>query len=499
MGIIQRQAIKNNIISVLAVGVGVVSTLVVYPNDEALQGYIVAIASWALLLVPFVSLGTTAVMVRFLPSLDGDRTDAAGQLFFRSAAVITGMLGLLALVNGIAGDAIIEWLQTLGVANGVLADNRWTIFGVLAALSYSGLVTTHLVNFKRIALPVVFNNLLVKIGTPLLFLAVFYQWASRDWLNPGIVAVYGLALFGLLLYAAYLGALRFRWGRLKLNDGITTKDLYRLAAYSVFGAIGGRLSIYIDAITVNDILGESETGIYAFSAFVVSVIVIPNAAINSITSPIVAEAWKDRDMPQLSFLYRESSLVLFAVGGLVYAGALVCLPHVYDWTDNLGKYEVGYYVVVFLGAGKLFDLLTSINGNLIGMTDHYRWNVVFILFLGLLNVVLNYIFIAVLGLGITGAAIATMSASVLYNVLKVALIQWKMELQPISTGHGYTALALIVFGLCAWFVPVPGNPYVAVLIKGSILTLPYLAFLRFTDSVPPVRRLFREGLNGVFR
>ncbi len=498
MGIIQRQAIKNNIVSVLAVAVGVVSTLIVYPKDEALQGYIVAIASWALLLVPFVSLGTTAVMVRFLPSLEGDRVDAAGQLFTRAAAVMTGVLVLLASVNGLAGDTIIRWLQSWGIANGVLAENRWTILGVLAALSYAGLVTTHLVNFRRIALPVVFNNLLVKVATPLLFLLIFYQLADREeWLNPGIVVVYALALLGLIAYAAYLGVLRFRWGKLKLK-GVSTDDLYRLAAYSVFGAIGGRLSIYIDAITVNDILGESETGIYAFSAFVVSVIVIPNMAVNAITSPIVAEAWKDRDIPQLGFLYRETSLVLFALGGLIYAGALICLPYVYEWTGNLGKYSVGYYVVVFLGAAKLFDLLTSINGNLIGMTDYYRWNVVFVMVLGLLNVVLNYTFIAVLEMGITGAAIATMLASVLYNVLKVVLIQWKMGLQPLMIGHLYTSLALGVLALCAWVVPSPANPFLAVLLKGSVLTLPFLAFLRYTNSVPPVRKLLRGGIKNVF-
>lgn len=498
MGIIQRQAIKNNIISVLAVGVGVVSTLIVYPEDKPLQGYIVAIASWALLLVPFVTLGTTAVMVRFLPSLEGDQSDAAGQLFTRAVAVVTGALLLLALVNGLVGDAIVHWLQEYGVANGVVADNRWTILGVLAALTYGGLVTTHLVNFRRIALPVVFNNLLVKITTPLLFLAVFYQWVGRDWLNPGIVAVYTLALVGLVAYAGYLGVLRFRWGRLKLK-GVSTDDLYRLAAYSVFSAIGGRLSIYIDAITVNDILGENETGIYAFSAFVVSVIVIPNVAINSITAPIVAEAWKDKDVPKLGFLYRETSLVLFALGGLIYAGALVCLPYVYEWTDNLGGYAVGYYVVVFLGAGKLFDLLTSINGNLIGMTDYYRWNVVFVLILGILNVILNYTFIAVFGMGITGAAVATMIALVLYNVLKVVLVQWKMGLHPLVVGHLYTALALCIFGLSAWFMPAPANPFLAVLVKGSVLTFPFLAFLRFTNSVPPVRRLFQNGFAGLFK
>ena len=493
MGIVQRQTIKNNIVSLLAVAVAAVASIRIYPEDEALQGYMGSVAAYALLLVPLVSLGSTTVMVRFLPVVEGERMRAAGQLFTRSALTITAVLALLCGLNFLIGDWLIGWFVDLDDPEGIIAHHRWAILGVLAALSYSGLLTTHLINFKRIAVPVIFNNLLLKLGAPALFLLIFTESLGREWLDPGLVLLYGLVTVGLLTYALSLGVLRPAWGRLRLQN-TDLREVYRLALYSVLGAVGSRLTIYIDMITVGEVRGVSEAGIYSLAAFVVGVIILPYTAVNSITSPIVAAAWERRDFKELGFLYRESSLVLFAAGGLIYAGALVCMPHVYGWTDNLGKYAIGYSAVILLGAAKLFDLLTSINGNLIAMTAYYRWNVFFILFLGLLNVALNALFLIVLDFGIAGAALATMISSVLYNILKVALIWWKMGLQPLTGKHALVFICLLGCALLAWLVPVPGNDVLAVGVRGGVLVALFAMILYIWPIVPRIHGFMRDRI-----
>ena len=498
MGIVQRQAIKNNLISLVAVLVGALSVLLIYPNDKALQGNIAAITSWGLLLVPFVRMGTLNVMVRFLPAVPGDQVEAAGKLFTRAAAVMTAVLCLLALANWTIGDPVFAELRARGYTLGVLSSHRWTILGVTAALAFATLFTTHLVNFKRIAVPAVFNNLFVKLGSAGLFLLVFHDVFSREWLGPGLVVVYALAALGLVLYAVALGVLKLRWGKLNLVN-VPRREVYSLALYSVVSAFGSRLAVYIDTISVDAVLGEDATGIYAFGVFVTGIMLIPNTAVVSITSPIVAEAWQRRDLPQLGQLYRDSSLVLFTIGGLVYAGTLICIPDVYRLTPNLSQYSPGYYVIVMLGAAKLFDLLTSINSNLIGMTDYYRWNLLFVVSLGIMNVALNAIFISYLKMGITGSALATMISSFLYNFLKSYLVWRKMKLQPLVSNHGILFLLLLGLMTVAYFIPAIDNPFVSILVRGSLLTGPFLLLLYLTNVVPPVRQLLRGGLRELLR
>ena len=490
MGVIQRQTIKNNLASLIGVAIGAASQLLIYPLDVALKGHIDGIVSFATLLAPLLLLGTPSVMVRYLPYLKNDEVAGAGQLLLRSLVITTAMLLLVVLLNGLLGDR-------LAVGQGVLEHSRWAIIGVTAALAYAGVLTAHLVNFQRIAVPVLFNNLLIKVGAPLLVLTAVYGYLSDRAVDSWLVALYGLAVGGLIAYAWRIRKLRLGWGRLQL-EGVRLRQLYSLALYSIFGSLGARLSSQLDTVSINTLLGDVDTGIYAIAKYVMGVIIIPTVAINAITSPIVARAWRERDMAHLGFLYRETAQVLFAVGGLIYVGAVVCLPYVYGLTEGLEAYRTGYAAVLFLGGAQLFDLLTSINGNLIGMTDYYRWNVVLVLILGVLNVFLNYLFIAVLGYGMTGAAISTMVSLLLYNLLKVAFVYWKMRLQPLTPSLLYTALVLAACGFVGWYLPLDARMSVQVVVRGALIVLLFLAYLRFTPGVPALRRLLTNGVGKMF-
>ena len=491
MGVIQRQTIKNNVVSLAGVAIGAVSQLLIYPLDVALKGHFDGIVSFATLLVPLLLLGMPTVMVRYLPYLRGENeVYGAGQLLARSLAIATGVLVLLCLGNLVLGA------QFAG-GQGVLENSRWAIIGVAAALTYAGSVTAHLVNFQRIAVPVVFNNLLIKVGVPLLVLAVVYGYLSGAAVDGWLVGLYGLAVIGLAIYAWRLGILKLGWGRLRLGE-LRIQQLYSLALFSVFGALGSRLSAQLDTVSINYLLGDVDTGIYAIAKYVMNVIIIPTVAINSITAPIVARVWKERNMQRLDFLYKESAQVLFAAGGLIYVGSVVCLPYIYGLTEGLEAYRIGYFSVLFLGGAQLFDLLTSINGNLIGMTDYYRWNVALVLLLGVLNVFLNYLFIAVLGYGMTGAALATLASLLLYNILKVAFVYWKMGLQPLTLSQLYTTLALVACGLAGWYLPLDARMSVQVIVRGALICILYFVYLRFTPAVPALRRLLTNGPANMF-
>ena len=492
MGVIQRQTIKNNVVSLVGVAIGAVSQLLIYPLAVGLKGHIDGIVSFATLLTPLLLLGTPAVMIRYLPYLRGaDEVRNAGQLLTRSLAVATGALAVVCLLNVLLDGY-------LSVGQGVLEDSRWTIIGVSAALVYAGIFTSHLVNFQRIAVPVIFNNLLIKVGAPLIVLAAVYGYLTQTGADAWLVVLYAAAAVGLVAYAWGLGRLRLLWGRLQLQE-VGVRDLFGLALFSVFGALGSRLTAQLDTVSINTLLGDVDTGIYAIAKYVMNVIIIPTVAINSITSPIVARAWRERDFGHLKYLYQESAMVLYAVGGLIYTGSVVCLPYVYGLTDALEVYRIGYASVLFLGGAQLFDLMTSINGNLIGMTDYYRWNVALVLVLGVLNVALNYLFISVLGYGMTGAAVSTLVSLLLYNILKVGFVWWKMRLQPLTPSLLYTTLVLAACGLVGWYLPLEARTSVQILVRGAVICILFFGYLRYTSGVPALRRLLTLGVSNMFR
>ena len=108
------------------------------------------------------------------------------------------------------------------------------------------------------------------------------------------------------------------------------------------------------------------------------------------------------------------------------------------------------YVVLFLGIAKLTDMLTSINGQIIGFSSRYRFNLYAVIFLGIVNVFLNIYLIDLFQ--ITGAAIATAISLILYNLIKLGYVYYHFGFHPFSTNTlklfglvGISTIALIFF------------------------------------------------------
>lgn len=493
MGVIQRQTIKNNILAYLSVAIAAYAYIEVYPQNMALRGHADGLLKWALLLYPFITLGMSLVIVRFFPYLRGTPKNKAGQLLTRGLIVVSAAVSTLAAINWLVGDWLAATLIARGYQLGKLADYRWTIIALVAALAYSAVVTAHLANFRRIAIPVIFNNLLLKIGLLGIFLLALRGFYGIDGFTLALVGLYATAFVGLLFYAASVAGVRPRWGKLSFQEkGL--EDMYSLAAFGIFGSIGTVLLTQMDTIFINTYDGDVDTGVYSFAVFVTMVIAIPFKAVNKIASPIVAERWKSQDFTHLGFLYQQTSQVLFAVGGLIYAGALVCLPYVFELRESTSALAPSYIAVMILGAAQLVDQLTSINGTLVSYTDYYRWNIVFLVVVGVLNAILNYLFIVQLELGLMGAATATLVSLALFNTIKLLFIFWKMGLHPLSWSPVITAIVLAGLGSIAFYLPGPEHPILNILLRGGFLTAGYLLYLRYTNGVPPLRRALRSGL-----
>lgn len=496
MGVIQRQTLKNTFLSGIGIAVGLYSNIKIYPLDLELKGLAEAIIKAAMLLGPPVLLGLPSVMVRFRPYVRGP--NGAGLLFGRSLLLVTAALlvtgGLLLLL----GDPLLAWLRASGLPLVMLEDYRWPILGILAATTYATIFSSHALNAHRIAVPVLFRDLTVKLGLPLLVLLTVYGHLSAEGFVMGLVGMFWVGALGLLgyIYIADLGKPEFRNFTF---DGVTRREVYDLAAFSLLGTLGSQMTIVVDTLSINWLLGNFDTAVYSFALFVCTVILVPYRAVDTIARPIIAQAWKDNEVSKISYLYRETAMVLYAVGALIYTGSLVCVPYLYELTAAPGDLAAGYTALVILGGAQLFDLMTSVNGVILGFSDYYRWNIYLLLFLGVLMVICNYIFITLLGLGITGAALGTMTSMVLYNLGKVGLLWWKMRILPFSVNMVYTTLLLAAVGTAAYLLPFSAGPVINILIRGGLITLCFLAVVRFTPLLPEVRTLLLKGPKALFR
>ena len=497
MGVIQRQTLKNNVLAYAAVAIGAVASIWIYPEVPALKGHADAILKYALLLTPPLSLAMTVVIGRLSPYYGENLMETSNRLMARGLLASLGLITFLAVLNLLVSEHVVEWVERAGYGVGKFAEYSWHILAIVAFMSSSAMITAHLANFKRVAVPVIFNNIFPKVLLPAALLLALYGWLNRASFSVGLIIIYGSITAGLLLYALRLGVFRPNLGKLTLPEN-SYREMISVAGFGIFGSIGSVLTTHLDTVMVNGYLGDDLTTVYSFGIFITVLIAIPARGVNAIVRPIVAKAWKERDVEKLAFLYRESAAVLFAVGGVIFTGIVVCVPYVYQITAKTSIYATGFWVTVFLGISQLFDQMTSINSTLVTYTDYYRWNIVFIVLIGLLNVFFNLYFMEVLALGLNGAAIATMLSIMTYNVVKGIFIYWKMGVHPLSWSQLFSAVVLFLIGCIAYFLPLGENVWVNLIVRGGSVVLLSLLYFRFTGAVPPLRNVLTGGMKKMF-
>jgi O-antigen/teichoic acid export membrane protein len=494
MGIIKRQGIKQSIVRYVGIAIGLVSTLFIYPLALEAVGLLRFIQNTAQLFYPLAIFGMHVVAVRFFPRFRDEETGHRG--FLSLLGLITGLgflifLGVFFLFRstllGFFSDQPPEYLIYFNY-----------IPALVALMLYSILITNYTSNFHRIVVPALFNELVIKIGLPALVLFFYLGMLPIGGLINGMLLAYALVLVLLLGYLYYLGQLRFTWHPQFLRTGIL-KELFGFSLYSVLGSWGYILANRLDVFMLGILLTGSSTfsgvAVYSINFFISEVIDAPRKALFNITGPIVADAWSRNDLDHIRELYQKSSLNQLLIGLLFFVGIWASLDDLFTLMPNGNEVAAGRWVVFFLGIGKIVDMAAGINGLIITQSRYFRFNFYAILLLAVTNVFTNLLLIPLYGL--SGAALATLISVVLFNLIKLLYLYFKLGLWPWT----WTTLWILLTGLLAygvgWSLPDLGSSTLmtlsTILLRSLLILGVYMGITILAKHSPDVNELLYKG------
>ncbi|MDX1940700.1 MAG: hypothetical protein SFU99_09125, partial [Saprospiraceae bacterium] len=174
MGIIQRQGIKDSIVTYIGVGLGAVNALFIYPyclrNGEL--GLFQFLLSWAMIITPFVSLGSSNLVVRYFPTFRNDEKQHHGFLFLMLILTIIGFL-LFTLLAPLAKDILPNLLVKEGEQS-YYSNFTFYIVPLTLFIALNTLFINYIKNFLRIVIPTFLDIVFVKIGTGLISIFLFW-------------------------------------------------------------------------------------------------------------------------------------------------------------------------------------------------------------------------------------------------------------------------------------------------------------------------------------
>lgn len=459
MGIILRQSLKSTIINATSAMVGIVSVLIIYERllSPAELGKIRYIISTSFLILPFVMFGVTMSLIRFFPKFKDKARKHNGIFGLGLGAVIIGNL-IFILLSFILGDILPEKFSIY----------REKILALLFVVSISSVTTAYLSSLKRIVVPAIFNNLLIKIGVPIL--VIFYSLGKIDFnvVEWNIITVYVLASIGLIFYVRHLGALRVK-PNLKIIDKKLFNEIKAYSVYSMLGPMGGVLMTHFDQFMVTEIIDFERGGVYTIAVFVGSLFSIPLLSVFSIANPVISDSYENGDRNNIYSIYKKSSINLFALGLLGLILLWLNIDDLFSFMSKGDIYIQGKYVILFLALAKIIDMVTSVNGAIIAHSEYYRFNLYSLLIFGAINIVGNYFLIKLYG--INGAAFSTFVTAVMYNVAKSVYVWKRFHMHPFSINTlKVLCLSLIIYFVAYQFNITFTHTIVGIIVKSLIIS-----------------------------
>lgn len=468
MGIIQKEAFRTMLISYLGLILGYINkgVLFVFILTTDQIGLINLLISIGLLFAQFASLGVVNTTWKFFPYFRSEEKNNYG--FLKLVVLITLIGVLLTTVLAIIFADVITtfyrenssefihyyfWIIPIGIAN---------VFYLLFENYLRGL-------YKNVFPAFVYEILLRLIVTGLL-VALYFDFISFDLFLIGNSLSFFIPLLLLAIYLVRLG--EFKSLKTKILVPKRFKNiLIKYGLFSYTNSLGAMVVSTLDVAMIASMIGLAGAGVYSTIIYLTSALQVPYRSMIRVSIPFVSVYWKERKMNEMATLYRDVSTMSLIIGSYLF---ILVWSNRFDLFSLLPReFEAGILVFLFLMIGKMFDMYTGINAMILNTSKKYRVDILFTGIMIVLVATLNYAMIPVYG--IAGAAISTMIALIVYNVLRLAFIWYHYKIHPFQFNQ---IAILLLIGLVVFIGEITPSFFdyllLNLILKSAIITILFI-------------------------
>ena len=441
MGLIQRQTILGTGFSYAGIIVGFLTTGLLLPNilsvDET--GLIQVLMSYSIILTQFANLGINGAGGRYFPYFRNYERGHGGFLLLSLSLSILGFAMATVAVFVFKAD-----MQAANEAKSALFSEYYLL---LIPLLFATLFFNLFDNYARLLYDSVTGTFLKDFLQRFIFLGVVLAYwqglISFPILLMGWLSSYLIALVLMLVSLIRDGHFTLSLRHLSLPPDLRN-SLFRYAGLTLMTGLSTQLIQHVDKLLINNIKGLGSAGVYGISAAFGSVIGAPATMLYKVSGVVIADAWKANNLTTIRSIYEKSCLSQLVIGCLAFVGIAANLPNIFQFLRP--EYKAGYFVVLWLGFGKLVDMSTGVNGQILGTSRRYGWDSAF-------NVAMMVIAVAITpslirAYGIEGAAIGAVIATVLFNAARTGFVWYAFGLQPFSWRNA----AVLILGATVWLL-----------------------------------------------
>ena len=462
MGIVLNQSLKNTIITYFGFGIGAIYTLYLYPvllgaTYYALTNYILSAAN---VIMPLFAIGMQNTLVKFYSQYE---TEAERSQFLSFTIVFPLLMCIpLGLIGIFFFDDILIFVSK---KNAVVREYIWLIPFIGLCMAYFEIFYA----WARVHMHSVFGNFIKEVGlrsfSLLALVGVYFKWITVIEFVYVTAGIYFIAFLITMFYAFYIKKPVFQFG-IPTN----VKNIMEYTFYIILSGSVANLLLDGDKMILNQYMKIENIAYYSVATYIALVISVPSRAMHQITYPITAKLMHENKHDELNSLYKKTSINLQMVGGFVMLCIFVNINQLYEIMPK--DYAGGVLVVFLIGLSKYFDLILGNNNAIIFNTKYYRTVLFLGVFLVIVTVGLNVIFIPIYG--IMGSAFATLLSITLYSLAKLLFVVKRLDLYPFTNQTLYSMALTFALFVAFYFWQFPFNPIISIILKSILVTIAYV-------------------------
>lgn len=436
MGIVQKDAIRTSVISLLGLILGYFNKAVLFVLlfSSAQVGLVNLIMNVALLFAQFANLGSIYSSWRFFPFFRNQAKKHFGFLFANMLIVILGVI-LFTLIILFSKEIIVQNYSEKSV---LFVDYYYAVVPLGISIVFFQLFENHMRGMHENVLPVFLQDVFLRICTTLILLATLFEWLDFFQFFLIYIVLHFIAPVYLLIHLMKRGELHFSFKAIQIPRRFQ-RIILSYSSFSYVNSLAALVVISMDSLMIAKYNGLADTGVYTQMLLLISAVLFPYRSVIRVSSPLISKQWKDRDMIGMSTLYQKSSSIGLILGLLGFL--FIWLP-IHELFSFIPAYVSGIYVFLFLMMGRIVDMYFGLNGIILSTSKKYKADFAFTLLLIICVYVFNLYLIP--KYGILGASISTGFAYVLYNVLRGWYLLKVYQLTPYQ---GKQFKLLLAFGI----------------------------------------------------
>jgi O-antigen/teichoic acid export membrane protein len=202
----------------------------------------------------------------------------------------------------------------------------------------------------------------------------------------------------------------------------------------------------IDGLVLAAKQNLGKVGIFGLAAYMVSILQAPFRSILSITIPILSRSWKNKDVGEIERIYKRTSINLLSFSLFLFFLIWLNFSEGIHFFGINPDYLEGKNVFLILGIVTIIEMGTGVNGQIIGTSTFWRFELWTSLLLTALIIPLSYYL--TVKYGIIGPAIANLISFSIYNFIRYWFLYKKFNLQPFSV----KTIEVILISFAAYFI-----------------------------------------------